>query len=105
MRPMRSVALLPILLLGGCAQPELDMSPDFGVALRQDLAAQIADPDAHYTGIPAPGADGARAALAQTRYQKNDVIQPATMTASGNAATNGASPGGMMPPATPAAGP
>ena len=65
------------------AQSEMRMSPDFGDAVRQDLAAQIADPDAHYAGTPAPGAsDGARIDLAQTRYQQNQVIQPSSTTAS-----------------------
>jgi type IV pilus biogenesis protein CpaD/CtpE len=65
------------------AQSEMRMSPDFGDAVRENLAAQIADPDAHYTGTPAPGAsDGARIDLAQSRYQKNQVIQPSSTTAS-----------------------
>ena len=76
-----------VLGLGACAQnpteSEMRMSPDFGDAVRENLAAQIADPDAHYTGTPAPGAsDGARIDLAQTRYQKNQVVQPSSTTAS-----------------------
>jgi type IV pilus biogenesis protein CpaD/CtpE len=73
------------------------MSPDFGNAVRQDLAAQIADPDAHYKGTPAPGSDGERVGLAQKRYSTGQVIQPAAVTASGAAsigrADNGASTG------------
>ena len=99
----------PILViaaaLGLCAcaqnptQSEMRMSPDFGDAVRENLAAQIADPDAHYTGTPAPGAsDGARIDLAQTRYQKNQVIQPSTTTASSagsiGSADNGNGAGG-----------
>ncbi len=49
---------LAILCLGpalsACAQSSLRLDPDFGKALHQDLAAQIADPDAHYEGTPAP---------------------------------------------------
>ena len=64
-------------------QSEMRMSPDFGDAVRENLAAQIANPDAHYAGTPAPGAsDGARIDLAQTRYQQNQVIPPASTTAS-----------------------
>lgn len=73
--------------LSGCAQitqSQMNLSSDFGDALRADLAAQIADPDAHYTGTPAPGSSGARVDLAQTRYGKNQVIQPSTTTASGS---------------------
>ena len=74
-----SLALL--LALPGCTQSSLRLSSDFGVAVTQDLAAQIADPDARYTGIPAPGTSGARASLAQTRYNRNQVAQPAAATA------------------------
>ena len=50
------------LLLAGCAaetpKPDesmLSVSPEFGQALHQDIVAQIADPDAHYSSTPAPG--------------------------------------------------
>jgi hypothetical protein len=81
-----TVCLVGGIGLSACtAQSEMRISPDFGDALRQDLAAQIADPDAHYLGTPAPGSSGARVGLAQQRYQKNNVIQPASVTASGTA--------------------
>jgi hypothetical protein len=72
-----------LLLLAGCAQSSLRISPDFGNAVRQDIAAQIADPDAHYTGTPAPGSSGPRVGLAQKRYDAGQVIPPSSMTASG----------------------
>ncbi len=100
-RPTLVVAAL--LGLGACAQnplkSEMRMSPDFGDALRENLAAQVADPDAHYAGTIAPGAsDGVRIDLAQTRYQQNQVIQPSSTTASsqrsiGNADNGGAGAG------------
>jgi hypothetical protein len=68
--------------LSACAQSSLRISPDFGSAVRQDVAAQIADPDAHYEGVPAPGSASARVGLAQKRYNANQVIQPASTTAS-----------------------
>jgi hypothetical protein len=67
------------LTLAGCTAQHL--SSDFGVALRQDLAAQIADPDARYMGDPAPGSNGSRVSLAQKRYQAGAVIAPVTATA------------------------
>jgi type IV pilus biogenesis protein CpaD/CtpE len=80
------------------SQSEMRMSPDFGDAVRENLAAQIADPDAHYVGTLAPGAsDGVRIDLAQTRYQQNQVIPPASTTASSRtvgATDNGNSGGG-----------
>ena len=69
-------------LVSACTQSSIRLSPDFGNAVRQDLAAQIADPDAHYEGTPAPGSSGARVGLAQKRYDTNQVIQPSATTAS-----------------------
>jgi|SRR5438874_2687992 len=69
--------------LAACTQSSLRIQPDFGNALHQDIAAQIADPDARYEGTPAPGSDPARVGLAQKRYQANQVIPPSAVTASG----------------------
>ena len=82
--------------LSGCTESQVRLSPDFGQAVRQDMVAQIADPDAHYLGTPAPGSNGARVDLAQKRYEKGQVIQPSTTTASSNSSAgsgdNGAAP-------------
>ena len=100
MANFRTVLVVAVGLgLSACAQSpaesEMRLSPDFGDAVRENLAAQIADPDAHYTGTPAPGAsDGARIDLAQTRYQKNQVIQPSTTTASSSRSIGNADNGG-----------
>jgi type IV pilus biogenesis protein CpaD/CtpE len=64
------------LALSGCIESTLRIEPDFGVAVRQDAAAQIADPDAHYSGRPAPASDGSRTAIAQTRYRTDKVTPP-----------------------------
>ncbi len=69
-------------LVSACTQSSIRLSPDFGNAVHQDIAAQIADPDAHYEGTPAPGASGERVGLAQKRYGTNQVIQPSATTAS-----------------------
>ncbi|HWU53973.1 MAG TPA: hypothetical protein VN175_00640 [Rhizomicrobium sp.] len=68
--------------LSACTQSSLRISPDFGNSVRQDVAAQIADPDAHYQGVPAPGSAPLRVDLAQKRYNVNQVIQPSSTTAS-----------------------
>ena len=65
-------------VMTGCASEPL--SPSFGVALKQDLVAQIADPDVRYGA--APDADGARTALAQDRYRTGKVIEPSGSGAS-----------------------
>ena len=69
------------------------LAPDFGVAVRQDVAAQIADPDAQYAGVPAPASDGTRAGLALTRYKTGKVIQPVS-TSTSQVSTGGGSGGG-----------
>ena len=88
-------ALGGMILVGGCTESSLRMSPDFSVASRQNAAAQIADPDAHYEGVPAPGSSGPRVGLALSRYNKNNVVPPAATSASsatiGGAGSAGAS--------------
>lgn len=74
--------------LGACTESRLHMSRDFGVAVRQDVAAQIADPDARYSGDPAPGSNGSRVGLAQKRYESNTVVEPAS-SATSTAITRG----------------
>jgi hypothetical protein len=81
------------LLLSSCEESRLRLAPDFGVAVRQDVAAQIADPDARYAGVPNPASDGSRTRLAQTRYKTGKVIQP-TSTVTQTAVAGGASGGG-----------
>jgi hypothetical protein len=92
------VAICVAPALSACAQSSLRISPDFGSAVRQDVAAQIADPDAHYEGTPAPGSASARVGLAQRRYNANQVILPASTTASsktlGGSIDNGSGGGG-----------
>jgi hypothetical protein len=70
-------ALAAVAALAGCADARRDLSPDFGAAVRANLAAQIADPEARYEGVRQPGGDGVRAVLASDRYGKNQVVQPA----------------------------
>lgn len=93
---IQRAALLVLVGLGisACAQSSLRISSDFGNAVNQDAVAQIADPDAHYEGTPAPGSNGARVGLAQKRYQSNQVIQPSVGGASKvGQADNGSSAG------------
>ena len=68
--------LLAAGTLGGCYN-QLRISPDYGVATRQNIAASIADPDAHYTGDPQPGSNSERVSLAERRYVTGRVIPPA----------------------------
>ncbi len=74
-------AILAAALLSGCAAHHI--SADFGQAVRQEVAAQIADPDASYTGVPAPGSDGGRVGLAQKRYEAGEVATPQAAATTG----------------------
>jgi hypothetical protein len=76
------IAICIAPLISACTQSSLRISPDFGRAVNQDLVAQIADPDAHYEGTPAPGSSGVRTGLSQKRYDRNEVIPPSSTTAS-----------------------
>jgi hypothetical protein len=84
--------------LGGCAVSQPRLADDFGVAVRQDLVAQIADPDARYPRKP-PASSGSRAALAQARYQTGTSIPPV-----GSASKIGLDTG-SAPPAAPQGAP
>lgn len=79
MKKKYTIVAVAGLMLAGCTQSALRLNDDFGRAVRADVAAQIADPDAHYAGAPAPGSNGARVGLAQKRYETNKVIPPATV--------------------------
>lgn len=93
---LRLIAVAALLAgaatLGGCIETTR-LSPDYGEAVRQNVAAQVADPDAHYAGTPAPGSNGARVGLAQDRYEKGKVIPPSDTGAS--SITVGGSSGGQ----------
>jgi hypothetical protein len=82
------------LLLCACTTPSAHMGPNFGAAERQDMAAQIADPDAKYAGKPDPGSNGQRSALALSRYARDRVTAPVAQTTSSVAGSAGAGGGG-----------
>ncbi|MDB5499309.1 MAG: hypothetical protein JWP28_3340 [Phenylobacterium sp.] len=79
--------------LSACMQSRMSIAEDYGQTVRQHVVAQIADPDAHYQGIPAPGSNGRRVGIAQERYNRNAVIQPAS-TSTSSASTGGGGGGG-----------
>jgi len=108
-----AAVLLAAGALGGCYS-QVRVSPDFGVAVRQDATAQIADPDAHYEGVTQPGSYPERVGLAQRRYATDRVILPAATSTSsvssggdnggsggGGGGGNGGGGGGGVSPSTP----
>ena len=77
-RQLLTVAVLAALLAtGACTESRLRDASDFGDAALADRTAQIAEPDPHYAGLPAAGANGMRVEAAQERYDHGAVIQPA----------------------------
>jgi len=104
----RVACLGTAMLLCACAPSMSNLSSDFGIAVTQDLAAQIADPDARYAGNPEPGTNGVRVGAAQSRYEKGQVIPPTTLTTTtrassadngnnGNGSNSGNSGGTLVP--------
>ena len=85
---MRAPFVFAALLVSGCTESQLRINPDFGVAVRQDAAAQIANPHPRYVGYPPAGSDGSRAALAQTRYATDKVIRPYVTSTGSNVGSN-----------------
>lgn len=92
-------AVAATFALGGCVSPQLPLAADYGVALRQNIAAQIANPEARYIREESPAASGSRAAIAQERYVKGAVISPGAQNT-----TTISSGGAGGPPAAPPAG-
>jgi type IV pilus biogenesis protein CpaD/CtpE len=98
------------VLLAGCTESRLDetrlrIEDDFGRAVNQDLAAQVANPDAGRDDSgPPPASNGARAALAQTRYRQDAVTPPSSVGASGTGTSAEATPP-AAPLGAPTAGP
>jgi hypothetical protein len=80
------------LALSGCAESRLNIADDYGHAVHQNIVAQVADPDAHYKGIPTPGSNGQRTSAAQDRYNHNSVTKPAATSTSNVGLGGGGAP-------------
>jgi len=69
-------------LLSACADSRgldnarLGPPSEFGRAVRQDVAAQIADPDPAWKNTPSPPTDGSRVGLAVLGYKTDTVKTP-----------------------------
>ncbi len=74
-------------------QSRLRLSDDFGRAVREDITAQIADPDPAWKNTPPPLSSGDRSALAQTKYKTNTVKEPKASSTS-TVETSGSGGGG-----------
>jgi len=80
----RSTMILPVILMWaatGCQAPR-PVGRDFGNAVRHNMSVHIINPAPDYTGRPAPGLDGIRAAGALERYHKGKVTEPKRVSTS-----------------------
>lgn len=64
-----------------------------GETVRHNQALQTLDPDPQYENVVLEGGSGARAALAQKRYNEGKVIQPARQNTSSNSGGSGSGSG------------
>lgn len=62
-------------VLTACQQPR-HLSPDFGDAVRQNMAVHVIDPQPRPIDENGPAMEGNRAAGALERYQSGDVFEP-----------------------------
>lgn len=65
------LAVVSCLLAAGCqsvAEPRMQLSPDFGNAVRHNMAVQTVNPEASAGITEPPGLDGNRANTAITEY-------------------------------------
>lgn len=99
MRRINLRILVIALATSACAVTDTGL----GNAVRQNMAAQVIDPDPQYRGTPVEAGSGARAALAMRRYREGRVIEPRVTGGSqrngiGNQNGAGGGAGGGTPP-------
>ncbi len=75
-----AVAAMAVVLVA-CA-PQQHLSPDFGDAVRQNMAVHIIDPRPMPVDEAGSALDGRRAAGAVDRYQRGQIIEPERLTTS-----------------------
>lgn len=83
-------------LLAGCVSPQHGLEPDFGRAVRNDIVAQVADPEPRYERKVDPASNGMRSVAAIKRYESGQVIAPQAQSTSQVAGAGGS---GGAPPA------
>jgi type IV pilus biogenesis protein CpaD/CtpE len=76
---IRPIVLVAGLALAACTTPANTPRPEFGQAVRNNMAAHIIDPNPPET-MALPPSDGVRRALMIQRYQADEVETPALPT-------------------------
>ena len=86
---------LAALAVSGCAsvvhQEANEVDPNFGRALRQNIAAQIANPVPSYSYDNPPASSGPRTAVAQERYDTGTVTAPVAESTQSSSSGGGGS--------------
>jgi type IV pilus biogenesis protein CpaD/CtpE len=72
---LRPTILVAGLVLAACNTPANTPRPEFGQAVRNNMAAQIIDPNPP-ADMALPPSDGVRRALMMQRYQADEVETP-----------------------------
>ena len=72
---IRATVLVAGLVLAACTTPANTPRPEFGEAVRNNMAAHIIDPNPPAT-MELPPSDGVRRALMIQRYQADEVETP-----------------------------
>jgi type IV pilus biogenesis protein CpaD/CtpE len=78
---IRLTAVIAGLALAACTAPANTPRPEFGQAVRNNMAAHIIDPNPPET-MDLPPSDGVRRALMIQRYRADEVETPAVPTTS-----------------------
>lgn len=79
---MNRVILFSLLLpLAACADPHQPLSPDFGNAVRQNIAVQVVNPNPGASGDPTWYGDPAAGSV--DRYRTGKTYQPKLLTGDG----------------------
>ncbi|WP_193370759.1 hypothetical protein [Pelagibius marinus] len=77
---MKATTIFTVLVAGGllvACTPQEKIHPSFGNAVRHNMSIHIINPTPEYSAAQQiPELDGPRAAGAQGRYDKGEVIQP-----------------------------
>lgn len=75
----RPLFVLAAVSLAAACAPVDQPSPEFGNAVRQNIAAQVVNPDPYPADMPAPEFDGERTRDSLQRYRDDKVKRPLPM--------------------------
>lgn len=77
-----TLALIAVVGLSACAEPNEPLNTGFGDAYHHNIAVQVINPEPENAGSGAPTLDGNRAAIAIERYKSGKTLEPVEVTTS-----------------------